>query len=322
MDFNFSRSIELTSGEIDLLAVGETVVDLISVEESGSFAGAENFRRYFGGSPANITMNLANLGRKTALISRVGSDGLGKYLISRLKERGVDVSGISRDEKSNTTLILVTRSQESPEFLAYRGADTNLSPKQISAARISKARVIHLSGFALTIPRGRQTIEKVIKIAREQNKILSLDPNYRPQLWQGGEIGPEYIKNMLAEIDIVKPSLDDASFFFGERSREAYINKFHEAGAGLVILTLGADGLLASTGESQQYLPSLAGEVVDTTGAGDAFWSGFYAGILQQKNLLTALKLGSAAAAEVLKQTGALVNMPPTGELLIKYDIN
>ncbi len=322
MDFNFSQSIELSSGEFDLLAVGETVVDLISVEESGSFAGAENFRRYFGGSPANIAMNLANLGRKTALISRVGSDGLGEYLINILKERGVDVSGISRDEKNNTTIILVTRSQESPEFLAYRGADSNISPGQISADRVSEARIIHLSSFALTVPRGRQTIEKVIKIARDKNKIISLDPNYRPQLWRGREIGPEYIKQLLAEVDIVKPSLDDASFLFGERSREAYINKFHEAGAGLVILTLGADGLLASTGESQQHLPSLAEKVVDTTGAGDAFWSGFYAGVLQQKNLLTALKLGCAAAAEVLKQTGDLVNMPPTGELLIKYKIN
>ncbi len=322
MDFNFSRSIELTSGEIDLLAVGETVVDLISVKESGSFAGAEDFRRYFGGSPANITMNLASLGRKTALISRVGSDGLGEYLLSRLQERGVDISGISRDEKSNTTVILVTRSQESPEFLAYRGADSNLSPEQVSAERVSEARIIHISSFALTVPRGRRTIEKVIELAQGQNKIIALDPNYRPQLWRGGEIGQKYIKHLLAEIDIVKPSLDDARFLFGERSREAYINEFHEAGAGLVILTLGADGLLASTGKNRQHLSSLAREVVDTTGAGDAFWSGFYSGTLQQKNLLTALKLGSAAAAEGLKQPGALVNLPQTGELLTKYNIN
>ncbi len=322
MDFSFSKKQALSSGEIDLLAVGEVVVDLISSEETGSFAGAENFRRYFGGSPANITMNLSMLGHKTSLISRVGNDGLGDYLCKRLEAKGVEITEVRMDKDKNTTLVLVTRSQESPEFLAYRGADTNLSPEQVSPQKISDSKIIHLSGFSLTAPKGRLTIEKVINIARDKNRLISLDPNYRPQLWQGKEKGSRYIKKLLAMVDVVKPSLDDARFLFGEKSREAYIKDFHQAGAKLVILTLGADGLLASTGSHQQHFPSLAREVIDTTGAGDAFWSGFYAGLLRGKSLAAALKLGNATSAEVLKQIGAMINLPAAENLLAKYNIS
>lgn len=322
MKFYLDKSIKLSDSPVDLLAVGEVLIDLISKEEVDSFLEVKSFKRYFGGSPANIAMNLARLGKKAALISRVGFDGLGEYLIKRLEEAGVITDAISVDRDNNTTVIMVTRSKNSPKFIAYRGADKFIDGDKIEDRDISKSKIIHLSTFALSAPESRRAIEKIINIARDQGKIVALDPNYRPQLWEGTGDGIEYIKNLLPEIDIIKPSLDDAEALFGRGDAASYLKSFHASGCKLVILTQGADGLFVSTGDEIKHFESLANEVVDTTGAGDAFWSGFYAGLSSGYKLELAVQLGNAVAAEVIKEVGAIVDLPDEKSLFEIYNLN
>ncbi len=322
MKFKFEAGMELPESEVDLLAVGELLVDLIAEQETGGFAGAESFGRHFGGSPANIALNVRSLGLKTSLISRVGEDGLGDFLLNMLKKGEVDIKGIKRDRQENTSIILITQSKESPEFLAYRGAEKCLKPGDIDSELIGRSGLVHISTFAISAAESRRALDKAMRIARDQGKILSLDPNYRPQLWEGDNPGHEYIKELLKKVNIVKPSLDDARALFGPASREEYIRMFHNAGADLVILTLGADGLLASTGEEQRYYPSLAEEVKDTTGAGDAFWSGFYAGLIEGKKLSVSIQFGNALAAEALKMTGAPLETADLEEIEKQYEID
>jgi len=321
LEFRLDKPIKLSDSPVDLLAVGEVLIDLISQEEADTFLEVESFKRYFGGSPANIAMNLARLGKKSALISRVGFDGLGEYLIKRLEEAGVITDSISIDRDNNTTVIMVTRSQNSPKFIAYRGAEKFIDSDEIKDGDICKSKIIHLSTFALSAPKSRRAIEKIIKIARDQDKVISLDPNYRPQLWEGTEDGIEYIKNLLPKIDIIKPSLDDAEALFGRGDAASYIKSFHQRGCKLVILTQGAAGLIVSTGEEIKHFDSLATEVVDTTGAGDAFWSGFYTGISSGYSLELAVQLGNSVAAEVIKEVGAIVDLPAEELLLEKYNL-
>ena len=321
LEFSLDRPIKLLNSPVDLLAVGEVLVDLISKEEADSFIEADNFERYFGGSPANIAMNLARFGKKTALISRVGYDGLGDYLIKRLEEAGVITDTISVDRDNNTTVIMVTRSRKSPSFIAYRGAEKFIDSDEIEEEDIIKSKIIHLSTFALSAPESRRAIEKIINIARDQKKIISLDPNYRPQLWEGRGDGIEYIKNLLPKVDIIKPSLDDAEALFGRGDAESYIKSFHDSGCRLVILTQGANGLVVSTGDKVKHFDSMATEVVDTTGAGDAFWSGFYIGVISGYSLELAVQLGNSVAAEVIKEVGAIVELPDEESLFRKYNL-
>ncbi len=321
LEFSLDKPIKLLNSPVDLLAVGEVLVDLISKEEADSFIEADNFERYFGGSPANIAMNLARFGKKSALISRVGYDGLGDYLIKRLEEAGVITDTISVDRDNNTTVIMVTRSRKSPSFIAYRGAEKFIDSDEIEEEDIIKSKIIHLSTFALSAPESRRAIEKIINIARDQKKIISLDPNYRPQLWEGRGDGIEYIKNLLPKVDIIKPSLDDAEALFGRGDAESYIKSFHDSGCRLVILTQGANGLVVSTGDKVKHFDSLATEVVDTTGAGDAFWSGFYIGVISGYSLELAVQLGNSVAAEVIKEVGAIVELPDEESLFKKYNL-
>lgn len=318
--FEFKESIKFDGNEgIDVLSVGEVLVDFISKETVPSFKEAESFARYFGGSPANIAMNLTKLGAKSALISKVGQDGLGDYLLARLKDRGVNIKGIIQDEAYNTTIIMVTQSQGSPKFLAYRDADKNLTADEVAENLVTDAKLVHLSTFALSGVKSRQALLKAVKIANDNGKLVSLDPNYRPQLWEGSDNGVEFIIDLLDKVDIVKPSLDDARALFGNNDVEGYIEEFHQAGVELVVLTMGADGVKVSNGEEIITLESFADEVVDTTGAGDAFWSGLYASLVAGDKLELAVKVGNATAALALKEVGALTNLPNKDQVIKKF---
>jgi len=320
--FDLDSKLEFAKTDLDVLAVGEILSDLISTEEVSSFKEAEQFNRYFGGSPANISINLSNLGANSALLSKVGADGIGSYLKERLVTAGVDTSGIVTSEEHNTSIVLVTQSKESPQFIAYRDAEKYITTTDIKEELITATKIVHLSTFALSAPVTRKTIVEIVRLANQANKLVSLDPNYRPQLWEGAEDGPEFIKNLLAEVNIVKPSLDDARALFGpEKSPREYIAEFHNAGVDLVILTLGAQGVMISTGTEELQLDSVASEVIDTTGAGDAFWSGFYASLVDGDRLKTAVEVGNRIAALALREVGALVEMPTKDQIRKQFKI-
>jgi fructokinase len=118
---------------------------------------------------------------------------------------------------------------------------------------------------------------------------------------------------------LVKPSDDDAKYIFGEKSNNEYIKTFHELGAKNVILTLGKYGSLVSDGEKIKNQASYAEEVIDTTGAGDAFWSGTYIGFIENFDIFNAAKLGNAFSAENLKKVGAVLRLKDYHVLIEKY---
>ena len=320
--FALDKNVNFSESKFDVVAVGEVLADIISAELVPSFKEADEFKRYFGGSPANITMNVSNLGANSALITKVGADGIGDYLTEKLVAGGVDVSGVVASDKHNTSIVMVTQSKESPDFIAYRDAEKYIEVSDIKEDLITDTKIIHLSTFALSAPVTRQTLLKVVEIAEQNDKVISLDPNYRPQLWEGEEDGPQFIKNLLGQVNIVKPSLDDAEALFGPGSSpREYIKQFHDLGVELVILTLGAEGVLISTGDEELKLDTYADEVVDTTGAGDAFWSGLYASLVDGDKLETAVKVGNGTAALALQQVGALADLPNKDQIINRFKI-
>lgn len=129
------------------------------------------------------------------------------------------------------------------------------------------------------------------------------------------------MKSIISKVDIVKPSEDDAKRLFGEDLHENQIEKFLKLGAKLVIMTLGKDGAIVSNGTETISFPSLAKEVVDSTGAGDAFWSGFYAAVVKGYPIREALKLGFAVSAFKLKFSGSVVDLPKLEDLKRLYHI-
>jgi hypothetical protein len=163
---------------------------------------------------------------------------------------------------------------------------------------------------------------KAIDYAVKKNKIFAFDPSFRANLWPEGNKGSEIIRGLLAQSDFIKPSLDDAYHLYGQDHPENYLKKYHNDGAKIVILSLGKDGVLLSDGSTEPlHLPVFSEKVVDVTGAGDSFWSGFLTGILKGLPINEAAKLGNAVAAFKIQGVGALSSVPPLSEIISYYDI-
>jgi fructokinase len=129
-------------------------------------------------------------------------------------------------------------------------------------------------------------VERAFRLGEKHGKIISLDPNYSRQIWPNTREAKDVLGQMLAYATITKPSLDDATRIFGPGEEpETYIERFHDMGPPIVVLTMGPDGILLSEEGETTYIPAQPVEVVDATGAGDSFWAGFLTAFLDGNSL-------------------------------------
>ncbi|MFN3381732.1 MAG: carbohydrate kinase family protein, partial [Runella zeae] len=277
------------------------------------------FRRFQGGSPANLAANMARLGNSTALVACVGNDNLGTYLIQKVAETGVDTAYIANDSIAPTSIVLVSRTKGTPDFIAYRTADCMIHPVHISDELLRNASFFHTTCFALSQAPAQDTIVEAAQRAHAAGCIVSLDANYAPQIWpdrtQAQKVIGDYCKNGA----FVKLSEDDAERIFGElRSNSEIISAFHAMGAQLVCLTLGGKGSIVSSDFGKEYV-EIAGrpiEVRDATGAGDSYWAGFLTAWLDGKSPAECAQAGANIAALKISTVGPL---PPKVERAILY---
>lgn len=297
----------------DVLAIGEMLIDMIS-EQYDDAVNSGTYHRFFGGSAANLAMNLKKLGLSARVASAVGKDGFGTYLLRQLEQAGVPTDCIQLTDHS-TSLVVVTRSRATPSPIFYRDADFQLSFVPQLEQAVKQSKIVHFSCWPISRDPARTTVEKVIAASRREGVLVGFDPNYHPNIWNKGEDGTTYVKSIISQADVIKPSQDDADRLFGKDTPENQLAKFLDLGAKLVILTLGADGAIVSNGSERVKLDSVATNVVDATGAGDAFWSGFYAGLIRGLAVIDAIKFGMEVSAYKLKHVGPVDDFPGTFQL-------
>ena len=317
--FNFNNVVKFENKRFDVFAIGELLVDMIS-DDYDADNSCNKYSRYFGGSPANITMNIKRLGGNPIISASVGNDRLGEFLINNLKKNNINTEFINKVNNS-TSMVLVTKSKETPLPIFYRSADYNLEYNEDIGSILKNSKIVHFSCWPISQKKSRKVIEKVIEEARKNNVLIGFDPNYHEMIWEEGHDGIEYIKNLIGKLDIIKPSEVDSERIFGPDTPENHVDKFIQCGAKLVIMTLGKDGAIVSNGTETIKFKTLATEVVDTTGAGDAFWGGFYTALTSNYPLKEALNIGFATSAFKLKNVGAIAELPSIEELKTLYNI-
>lgn len=317
--FNFNNVVKFENKRFDVFAIGELLVDMIS-DDYDADNSCNKYSRYFGGSPANITMNIKRLGGNPIISASVGNDRLGEFLINNLKKNNINTDFINKVNNS-TSMVLVTKSKETPLPIFYRSADYNLEYNEDIGSILKNSKIVHFSCWPISQKKSRKVIEKVIEEARKNNVLIGFDPNYHEMIWEEGHDGIEYIKSLIGKVDIIKPSEVDAERIFGPDTPENHVDKFIQCGAKLVIMTLGKDGAIVSNGTETIKFKTLATEVVDTTGAGDAFWGGFYTALTSNYPLKEALNIGFATSAFKLRHVGAIAELPSIKELKTLYNI-
>jgi fructokinase len=293
--------------DLDVLTIGETLVDLISEQEVETLGEAGVFRKFQGGSPANIAANVARLGGRAAVVSKTGIGAFGSFLKGELQKSGVITDYMVMDHRVHTSLIFVSRTSGTPDFEAFRDADYKLTPAEIDEEAIRRARIVHASTFALSRKPCRDAVRRVFEIAHENGQIISLDPNYSPVIWPNTTKARKILRKLMGYVNFIKPSLDDARRLWGEeRPPEEYIQRFHELGPETIVLTMGKEGVLLSERGVISHIPMPPVEVVDATGAGDAFWAGFLTALLDGRSNRESVLFGMEVAAMKIRIVGPL----------------
>lgn len=305
-------TLSAASPTFDFLALGESVVDFISIDRVAHLEEAAHFERFVGGQAANLAMNMARLGNRAAIGTCVGADGFGMLLRQQIAAAGVSTDYIQITTEAPTTLIPVTRTTNgTPKFIVYRGADVQLALTDALLAVASQSKIVHTSAFALSREPARSTILRTMQIARENGHQVSLDPNYHPCVWPDSSNFMRMLQDAYQFVNITKPSLDDCARLFGSGlAPDEYAGRFLRWGAELVAISMGTEGVYLATKDAENYqiIPNQI-SAVDVTGAGDAFWSGFLTALLDGRSPLDSVRVGQVMAEIKIGMVGPLSNI-------------
>lgn len=305
---------------MDVVALGELLIDF-------TLNGTSNQRNPLfeanpGGAPCNVLAMLAKLGKKTAFIGKVGRDQFGRQLRDTIEEVGIDSKYLMEDEDIPTTLAFVHNFPNGDrEFSFYRkpGADMMITETDIREEMLEDAKIFHFGTLSMTHESACRATIKALEIAKSKRKIISLDPNLRPPLWESMDKAKEKMLEAISYCDVLKISDNEIQFLTDEEDYDAGIAKLREMyDIPLICLTMGPDGSRAYYKDMRVCVQGFAQEnVVDTTGAGDTF-CGSVLGYLCDNGLdnLTKdmleemLTFANAAASIVTTKKGAIKSMP------------
>ncbi|WP_445718740.1 carbohydrate kinase family protein [Flavobacterium sp.] len=294
---------------IDIICVGEVVIDFIGHEINTSINKTKDYHRFLGGSPTNVAVNASRIGLKPILVASCGQDGLGDYIVRKLKSNNLDVSYIKKISDLPTSIILVSKSTETPDFIPYRQADCDITIDQLPDEMIQNAKIFHTTCFALSKDPARNTILNRAKRAKDFGLKLSIDLNYSERIWPNREEAKKVIKDYLKNDPLLKISEDDCFRFFEEVKSEDFIfDYFHNLGVTTICLTKGKNGVVVSDIHEGLFFQEaeFIQEVKDTTGAGDAFWTGFLYAQIKNKNIKNSISIAQKLASLKLQSVGKL----------------
>jgi sugar/nucleoside kinase (ribokinase family) len=307
----------------DIVGLGEILIDFVATEPV-SYLQTTAFQKCFGGAPMNTIVGVSRLGVSSGAITAVGDDPLGHFLIEELKRNKVDVSQVKIKIGKKTSLAFVANEPGTGErsFIFYRqpwiqgAADSELTPEDIDFNYISSAKILHISGFALSHNPSRQAVLHAIRIARESGVDISFDPTLRQDIWQSEQILKNLYDHVLQKSDIATFSREEAQFVFKTNDMNEAAELALSYGVRVVGLKLGSKGALLVTNDGEKvYLPAFKVNAIDTTGAGDGWNAGLLVGLLNKWDLTTCGKIANAVGALVVTKRGAITALPYKHEL-------
>ena len=309
---------------IDITTIGEILIDL--TQSGRTEQGIPRFDANPGGAPANLAVAAARLGARTAFIGRVGNDSFGDYLKRCLAENGVDVRGMSVDEKARTTLAVVAldeRGERTFSFYRDPSADVNLSMEHVPMELLGGTKVLHFGSVSLTAEPARTATLEAARTAKASGAWVSYDPNYRASLWSDEETA---IRNMLGPlplVDILKVSDEELPLLTGIADPAEGSARLVEQGVRLVLVTLGAHGAFYRFDGHTGHVPGVPCVVGDTNGSGDTFFGAALSQLVKLNSLdeLTVpeleriLAFANKAASITTSRHGAIPAMPTLQEV-------
>lgn len=293
------------------LGLGECMVELAPTPDGA-------LRQGFAGDVFNTLWYSAQvLGPdwKARFLTALGCDALSNELVAFAQDAGIDCSTVTRLRGAVPGLYMIRLNDGERSFLYWRGqsaARRMMEDADLVAAQIMGAAVVYLSGITLAIlpQAARATLIALMAQARDAGALVVFDPNIRPSLWDSAQKMRDALMQAAARSSLVLPSFDDDASAFGDISPAQIAERYHIAGAALVVVKNGAAPVLVRSAKGVQShdTPPLTGPLIDSTAAGDSFNAGFLAEYLRSTDPGLAVRAGQKLAARVVQGRGALVS--------------
>jgi sugar/nucleoside kinase (ribokinase family) len=305
---------------MDVLCVGEMVIDFLPGAEAGSYL------RNPGGAPANVAVAVARNGLASGFIGKVGQDAFGQFLLATLHENRVRIACDPVTDRAVTTMAFVTLGadgERSFTFARKPGADMLLDGADLDPAVLAEARIVHAGSCSLSQSPAAEATEDAMRMARQQDRLVSFDVNYRALLWENRQDQAlERILKVLKYVNLLKVSEEELGLLGG---RQRLVELIHEHRIALTVITLGQAGAECHVDGKWLHAPGRVADVVDTTGAGDAFWGAFLSclvhhGVNRIADLTPAraeraLVWGNVAGSLCVQAKGAMASLPTRVEI-------
>lgn len=311
--------------EIDIVSTGELLIDMMP---AGDRQNNTVFEIKPGGAPCNVIAMAAKLGGHCAFIGKVGSDVFGDMLVKTLETLGIECSGVVRDADTPTTLAVVSFDENNDRsFSLYRnpGADQMLHESEVNAEIIKNSRILHFGTMSLSGGSSRNAVMHAIKVARESDGIISFDPNIRMLIWKNEADLKDVLSYGLSNCSVLKMSEEEATYCAGVADPDEAMDRVLEAYPNIraAFLTLGDKGCkVFFDGKKTLAAPVRQENVIDTTGAGDAFYGVCLYHIaklglerLTMDRLMDIAREANAAGSIVTGRRGSMCVMPTCEEI-------
>ncbi|HVS39595.1 MAG TPA: carbohydrate kinase family protein [Gemmataceae bacterium] len=291
--------------QTDVLCAGIIVADhvcspIAHLPEAGELVLADELLLTIGGCAANVAVDLAKLGASAAVVGMIGDDVFGAVVVEMLRERGVDVSAVSRSPGQDTSqTMIVNVAGQDRRFIHSFGANAVFSASAIPLERAARCKVLYLGGYLLMNELHPEELRDVFAAARRGGAKTVLDvvtpgpADYLPQL-----------APVLPEVDVFLPNNHEAELITGEADPMRQAERFHALGAKTAIVTLGDRGAVLITQGQRLRAGAFSVPFVDGSGGGDAFAAGYIDGLLHGLNAADCLRRASAVGASCVRGIG------------------
>ena len=322
----------MSDKQYDVLTFGRSSIDLYSQNIGADFIDIKGFDAFVGGSPLNIAVACSRLGLTAALLSGVGDDKVGDFIINFLKNEKVITSSVRQIKgKRSSAVILGTEPPDKFPLVYYRenAADSHVNIDDVIQAKIPEFRLLEISGTALNVEPGRSAAFFAAETAVDSDIPVVFDLDFRADQWHDPRAFGIMVRAILPKVeiaigteeevlaatltDISRITITDQQISGPEiqGNLENAINKILKTGIKALIVKKGSKG--ARIYMQHEYINDVPGfpvDVVNVLGAGDAFAGGFIYGYLKGWDLYKSCRMGNACGALVVQQSGCANFMP------------
>lgn len=321
---------------LDVITIGRASVDLYGQQTGSRLEDVASFAKSVGGCPANIAIGTARLGLRSALLTRVGDEHMGRYIREQMLREGVSDGGIVTDKERLTALVLLSvENDKTFPLIFYREncADMALSEADIDPAFITSARAVVVTGTHFSRPNTDAAQRKAMKLIKEAGGKVVFDIDYRPNLWglAGHAAGESryiasdkvsnHIKGVLGDCDLIVGTEEEVMIASGESELLDALKTIRSLSKATIVLKRGPMGCIVYDGAISDDLEAgIVGkgfpiEVYNVLGAGDAFMSGFLRGWLGGESLATSATWANACGAFAVSRLLCSPEIPTFDEL-------